>query len=177
MDKPLLLLDVDGPLNPYAAKPTRRPEGYETYRLDQGWSPEGRYARWGDQGMRVWLNPDHGRELRELTDVVDLVWCTIWNELANELIAPVLGLPQLPVIEVAYKHDTGHIFKLDAVNEYVGQRAFAWFDDDFLPADMTWAMQRDRLGRPTLLLPVDPAKGLVASDFAAVRKWAESLDG
>ena len=31
--RPALLLDVDGPLNPRAAKPERRPEGYRTHRL------------------------------------------------------------------------------------------------------------------------------------------------
>jgi hypothetical protein len=31
--RPMLLIDVDGPLNPYAAKPTRRPHGYTTHRL------------------------------------------------------------------------------------------------------------------------------------------------
>lgn len=177
MSKPLLLLDVDGPLNPFAAKPTRRPEGYATYRLEQGWSPEGRIARWGEQGMRVWLNKEHGRELLALTDVVDLVWCTMWNELANHLISPVLGLPELPVIEVQYKHDTKHIFKLDAVDGYVDELPFAWFDDDFMPADMEWAKLRNADCSPTLLAPIDPRRGLIASDFSAVRAWAESIDG
>lgn len=31
--RPPLLVDVDGPLNPYAAKPSQRPDGYETHRL------------------------------------------------------------------------------------------------------------------------------------------------
>ncbi len=31
--RPVLLLDVDGPLNPYAAQPQRRPAGYGTHRL------------------------------------------------------------------------------------------------------------------------------------------------
>lgn len=31
--RPVLLLDVDGLLNPYAAKPHRRPEGYQAHRL------------------------------------------------------------------------------------------------------------------------------------------------
>lgn len=36
--RPLLYLDVDGPLNPYAAKPERRPEGYTTHRMKpEGW--------------------------------------------------------------------------------------------------------------------------------------------
>lgn len=38
--KPLLLIDVDGPLNPYAAQAERRPEGYTTHRMrPTGWTP------------------------------------------------------------------------------------------------------------------------------------------
>lgn len=38
MNRPLLYLDVDGPLNPYAAKPHRRPAGYATHRMKpEGW--------------------------------------------------------------------------------------------------------------------------------------------
>lgn len=34
MHRPVLYLDVDGPLNPYAAKPERRPESYATQLSD-----------------------------------------------------------------------------------------------------------------------------------------------
>jgi hypothetical protein len=33
VNRPLLFLDVDGPLNPYAAQPERRPDGYVTLRV------------------------------------------------------------------------------------------------------------------------------------------------
>ena len=56
---PVLLIDVDGPLNPYAAPPHRRPEGYTTHR----WHPEGWHGR---KPLRVWLNPDHGPALLAL---------------------------------------------------------------------------------------------------------------
>jgi hypothetical protein len=36
MTRPLLFLYVDGPLNPYAAEPERRPEGYLTHRIQIG---------------------------------------------------------------------------------------------------------------------------------------------
>ena len=39
--RPMLMIDVGGPLNPYAAKPTRRPEGYQTHHmLTPGWEAE-----------------------------------------------------------------------------------------------------------------------------------------
>lgn len=38
-NRPLLLIDVDGPLNPYAAKPQSRPRGYGTHRMrPTGWT-------------------------------------------------------------------------------------------------------------------------------------------
>jgi hypothetical protein len=101
MDRPLLYLDVDGPLNPYAAKPERRPAGYTTHRM----KPQGWLARHPGQPaayvkpLRVWLNPDHGRQLLALDTLFDLVWATTWVGEANTYIAPVLGLPELPVVD------------------------------------------------------------------------------
>jgi hypothetical protein len=66
--RPLLFLDVDGPLNPFAAKPTRRPDGYVTHRMaPQRWTEadrerlcaEGRPVKRANP-LRVWLNPAHG---------------------------------------------------------------------------------------------------------------------
>lgn len=50
--RPILYLDVDGPLNPYAAKPHRRPEGYSTHRM----LPDSWRARGYRKPLRVWLN-------------------------------------------------------------------------------------------------------------------------
>lgn len=164
MPKPLLLLDVDGPLNPYAAKPTRRPEGYETHRpTPAGWT----------NPLRVWLNPQHGPMLLKLTGLVDLVWATTWVDDANAIIGPLIGLPVLPVIPVGRPQWPGeHIWKLGAVVEYVAERAFAWFDDDFTPADLAWAAKRDADGSPTLFAPIDPRVGIVQSDVDQVAEWA-----
>jgi hypothetical protein len=59
--RPALPLDVDGPLNPYMAKPHRRPAGYTTYRTKpRTWiaansqrPPE--FVR----PLRVWLNVEY----------------------------------------------------------------------------------------------------------------------
>ncbi len=81
MVRPLLLLDVDGPLNPYAAPwfRERRPEGgYEMRYLTLG------------SGRSYWvaLNRWHGERLSELAEVCDLAWASTWQEDANRLIAP-----------------------------------------------------------------------------------------
>ncbi|MFC5664552.1 hypothetical protein ACFP3U_16355 [Kitasatospora misakiensis] len=102
--RPLLLVDVDGPLNPYAAKPYRRPEGYLTHRLlTPRWeaAERRRLRAYGlpnkpVKPLRVWLNPDHGPALATLP--FDLVWATTWEAEANDFVAPLLGLPELPVI-------------------------------------------------------------------------------
>jgi hypothetical protein len=168
--KPLLLVDVDGVLNPYAAKPTRRPEGYTTRHVHSG--PDG--SRWSDKGIRVWLNPAHGPMLLALTGLVDLVWATAWEHDANSLIAPAIGLPELPVIEFPRRdsYPFGQIFKRDDVEQYVGGRAFAWLDDDFEPGDLEWAKTRTEGGSPTLLLHIDPKVGIVQQDVNQVAEWA-----
>jgi hypothetical protein len=162
--KPLILLDVDGPLNPYDANPNRRPLGYTTIRV--------RPSMWsGHQPLRVWLNPGHGALLIELAQEFDaeLVWATTWEHDANEFIGPVIGLPELPVIEFGFK---GTNWKFDAVLEFAGERALVWLDDDFAH----YRSEGDRFIRargdaPTRLHTVDPRIGLTALDLSQVRRW------
>lgn len=162
--KPLLLLDVDGPLNPYAAKPTRRPEGYTTHRL----APKGCNPR---KPYRVWLHPGHGRMLLDLTERagMELVWCTTWEHDANTMIGPVVGLPELPVIEFGF---TATRWKFNAVAEYAAGRPLAWLDDDFAdyPDERAW-FETQRGDTPTLLHHVNPRTGCTADDLAAVEAW------
>lgn len=169
MRKPLLLLDVDGPLNPFAAKPTQRPDGYETHRLTPaGWR----------EPLRVWLNPTHGPMLLKLADTVELVWATTWTDQANTLIGPRIGLPELPVIPVmqpSWKDRGPHIWKMAAVRAYVGDRPFAWFDDDFTKADLAWAEECTAAGSPILLLPINPSVGIVQADVDRVADWARGV--
>lgn len=85
MSRPPLFLDVDGPLNPYAAQPERRPEGYTTIRVPLR----------SRRPPRVWLNPAHGRELPSLG--YELCWATTWMAEANRWIAPLaVGRGALP---------------------------------------------------------------------------------
>ena len=83
--RPLLFLDVDGPLNPYAAKPQRRPEGYVTLRVPQETEPGIRLSR--PTPLRVWLAPAHGPALLALD--YDLCWATTWM---NQDVNPRIGL-------------------------------------------------------------------------------------
>ncbi|MFG2822082.1 HAD domain-containing protein [Kitasatospora sp. NPDC048365] len=177
--RPLLLIDVDGPLNPFAAKRTRRPAGYTTYRMSPPtWVADMRYWMSANgmphkqvKPLRVWLNPDHGRALRELP--FDLVWATTWQHEANEFIGPVLGLPELPVIgwpEPRPEPDGGVFWKTPAITDWVAGRPFAWVDDQITAADGAW-VERHHDGT-ALLLTIDPGTGLRDRDFALLADWA-----
>lgn len=167
-EKPLLLLDVDGPLNPYRAKPERRPEGYTTHRLE---------------GFRVWLNPDHGPLLLAFAAEhgVELAWATTWEHEANKSIGPNIGLPELPVVDLGWQRKfSGTIhtdnWKFDGVLAFAAGRPLAWLDDDFahFRAEREW-FENERGGAPTLLHHVDPAIGLTSTDLATVAAWLDSL--
>lgn len=76
--RPLLLLDVDGPLLPFGDGLRSEPVGPAS---------DSHLAR---------LDPQVGPRLVALS--CDLVWATTWEDEANAEIAPRLGLPQLPVV-------------------------------------------------------------------------------
>jgi len=163
--RPLILLDVDGPLNPWKAKPTRRPAGYETFRMfPSGWR--------GRKGLRVWLNPRHGDLLGALADVTggELVWATTWLEQANTLIGPEVGLPELPVVHWGVVD--AHRWKFSGVLDYAGSRPLVWFDDDFDVHDNArrWFLEQ-RGAAHTLLRHVDPRVGLTFDDVSDARDF------
>ncbi len=180
--RPTLLVDVDGPLNPYAAKPYRRPEGYGTHRLmTPRWqaTERRRLAEWGlpDKAvkpLRVWLNATHGPSLAALP--FDLVWATTWEEEANDFLAPLLGLPSLPFIawpDPRPEPEGGVFWKTPEVVAWAQGRPFAWVDDQITDADRAWVLTHHR--GPALLHYVDPKIGLTADDFAHLQDWANLM--
>lgn len=184
--KPILFLDVDGPLNPYAAKPHRRPEGYTTHRLnpltDDGVT---RWTAHHKHPLRVWLNPSHGPALMSLG--FDLVWATTWENEANELIGPHIGLPDLPYVKFDRRPDPlpgmldrtvldtshgleGTYFKTAQLVRWADGRPFVWVDDEVTNVDTVWISQKTFM--KSVVYPVDPRRGLVDEDFSALRKFA-----
>lgn len=166
--RPILFLDVDGVLNPFAAKPERRPDGYETHRITP--------AAWA-KPLRVWLNPEHGPMLLDLAERtgIELVWATTWEHQANEFIGPRIGLPALPVVEFGTALHTV-AWKWSAVAEYAAGRPFAWFDDDFTNQQhLRLGFDLARRNMPTRLHRIDPAVGILQRDLDAVEKWADDL--
>jgi hypothetical protein len=110
---PLFLLDVDGVLNPFAAPAC--PPGYTEHEFFPGEEP-------------VQLCPAHGPWLHELATRFQIVWATAWGAEANRLLAPLLQLPDLPVIGFPpVPFHPGD--KLPAVIRFARRRPLTWIDD------------------------------------------------
>ncbi len=165
--RPLLLLDVDGPLNPFRAPwfGQRRPhDGYEFHVL----TPAGGRSYW------VALNAEHGEHLRALAARYDLAWATTWRDDANRLIAPLLGLPgDLPVVPLTLPTMLipGWGWKTEQIASWVGPRPFVWLDDEITGETQGWLDHANGLG-PHLARCVPAEVGLTRTDFEAVGAFA-----
>lgn len=161
-EKPLLLIDVDGPLNPWAASGRKnQKEGFRRYHIES---------------FVVYLKKAHGKALLNLNDVFDLAWCTTWEHQANTDIGPKIGLPDLPVVPFGKllpdkPPEAGLYWKTAVVNAYAYNRPFAWVDDEITVKDSLWLMRWHT--DPFLLQHIDPAVGLTDGHFRELREWAE----
>ncbi|GAB2672404.1 hypothetical protein GCM10009743_55870 [Kribbella swartbergensis] len=160
-DRPFLLLDIDGPLNPYRAKVI--PPGYQRHEIVEG-----------DKTWIVLLNQQHGVRLNLLAETFDLVWATSWEHGANRLLAPLLGLPELPVISWPPRESVARVrrgsWKTPYVAEWVGDRPFVWVDDEVNRHDRFFL---SKLHSSHLLHRVEASRGLTAADFVAIQAWAD----
>jgi hypothetical protein len=164
--RPLLFLDVDGPLIPFGATPRQLPGGgYPTF-------PDASGLRVGGVNpLLSRLDPSLGPRLVALG--CELVWATTWMEEANECVAPRLGLPRLPVVlwpepDQEERRDGLH-WKTRGLLAWAGGRPFVWLDDEITGTDRRW-MAAHHPG-PAMLHRVDPASGLTGADFTAVEHW------
>lgn len=103
----------------------------------------------------------------------ELVWATAWMHDANEVIAPLLGLPPLPVVDLPDapsedRVDTLHWKTMALVTAASGRR-FVWIDDEISDIDRAWVDAHHE--GSALLHRVDPRSGLTEADLAQIGKW------
>jgi hypothetical protein len=116
--------------------------------------------------------------LRALDGAFEFVWCTGWEERAEEHLPQLLDLGGgWPHLHFDRSRGPGHSteghWKLAAIDAYAGaERPLAWIDDAHDGACTRWATARPGA---TLLVTTDAAVGLTSTHAAALSAWAEAL--
>jgi hypothetical protein len=157
--RPILFVDVDGVLSLF------------------GFDPAGEIPgpfHWID-GIAHCIPPASGALLERLAESFDLVWATGWEEKANEYLPGILGLSfrELPCLTFDGRAVFGSShWKLDAIEEYAGERPSAWIDDHMDEECVVWAGSRTA---PTLLVETEPATGMTEEHVEQLLRWAAEL--
>lgn len=171
MSKPLLLLDIDGVLNAFAAR-----------------RPDARYRRAEAEGYQLVLHVDHPQWIAQLEAVFAIVWATMWQDKAHSFgrvagfgtawdyldfdahVADKAGrLRQMTGVRVGG-------YKWPAVLDVAAQgQPFVWIDDDLEDWQLSWAESRARSGSATLFLRPDSWIGMTREHVDAMLDFAATL--
>ena len=154
------MIDVDGVISLFG--------------FDQTEPPEGRFAV--VDGIPHLISARAGERLARLSEAFECVWCTGWEDRAEEHLPRLLGLPG------GWAHLTfpptpgeGLHWKLEAIEAHAGpDRPVAWIDDDHDPSCLEWAQARPG---STLLVPTDPAVGMTDVHVTTLLNWARANSG
>jgi HAD domain in Swiss Army Knife RNA repair proteins len=156
--KPLLLVDIDGVISLFGGEQLASTDG-SFHSID---------------GMFHFLSATAAAHLLDLGDQFELVWCSGWEEKANEHLPHLLGLPPaLPHLsfERAVGRSNAH-WKLAAIDAFAHERPLAWIDDALNDACHEWAAARTA---PTLLVETKPEHGLTEREAELLSAWASAL--
>jgi Swiss Army Knife RNA repair-like protein len=155
----LLLVDVDGVISLFG--------------FDQRQPPPGRWLM--ADGNPHYVSAAAGELLRELATMYELVWCTGWEERANDYLPHALSLGDpLPYLSFDRNPGRGNThWKLAAIDAFAGtERGLAWIDDALDDACRVWAAQRPG---PTLLVDTEPAVGITPAHGQRLIAWARLI--
>jgi hypothetical protein len=171
MNRPLLLIDIDGVISLFGFDPGRPPAGTFV----------------SVDGIAHFLSSVAAEQILALSDEFELAWCSGWEEKADEYLPFALGVPSgIPHVAMELQAgsergagngdgsggaDARH-WKLDAIDRFAGRRALAWIDDGHDLSCEHWAATR---GAPTLLVTTEPAIGLTSCHTDTLTAWARAL--
>jgi hypothetical protein len=175
--RPLLMVDIDGVISLFGSPTPTDPPAVSGAVHSTFWSADSETR--GDglfhsiDGIPHFLSSTAAENLLTLAPRFELVWASGWEEKANEYLPHLLGLPVLP--HLSFERSVGRTnahWKLDAIDEYAGERPLAWIDDAFNEACHQWAHARRAA---TLLVETTPASGLTTRETQTLERWARSL--
>jgi hypothetical protein len=157
IDRPLLLVDIDGVLSLFGGDLGARQGSFHSI-----------------DGIPHFLSATAAAHLLDLTEHFEPVWCSGWEEKADEHLPHLLGLPAgIPFLRFdrAVGRANAH-WKLEAIDRYSGRRPLAWIDDALNDACHEWASARPA---PTLLVQTEPTHGLTSAERELLLEWARQL--
>jgi HAD domain in Swiss Army Knife RNA repair proteins len=161
--KPLLFVDIDGVLSLFGFRSDSRPPG--------SWI--------NVDGVPHLISATASEHLHRLASLFDLVWCTGWEEKANEhllrtlmLAAPLPFLTFRQALPDASQASGARHWKLAAIEAHADQRPLAWIDDAHDDGCRAWAAARRAA---TLLVATEPPVGLTGAHVAELERWARDL--
>ena len=152
---PLLFLDVDGVISLFG--------------FDTNATIPGRF--YSIDGILHCISSACVPLLGTLRERFELVWATGWEEKANEYLPHLLELPALPTLRFDGRAEFGTAhWKLQAIDDYAGERPAAWIDDSLDETCERWAAER---GAPTLLVRTESGVGLAHEHVEALLRFAD----
>ena len=173
--RPVIALDVDGVLNAYRMGPLQ--PGWKRFDVEMRAEniPESPFA-YGPETIAVTLNPAlHGPWITALRQHADVVWATTWEQAANDLLAPLLGIDPLPVgISAAQQPPSAkHLaprdstaWKAEALSAAFPDRPLVWVDDQNAAYPLQVPVH--------LKVDPDPWDGLSPSQMKQISAWVEA---
>jgi hypothetical protein len=158
-DRPILAVDVDGVISLFGFDAPLSEAPGRFHLID---------------GIAHCISDVAGDELARLGEVYELIWATGWEERANDKLPRILGLPgELPCLHFdgRARFGTAH-WKLEAIDEYAGNRPLAWIDDSLDESCFEWAEAREA---PTLLVLTESDVGLTGEHTEELLRWAQTV--
>jgi hypothetical protein len=157
---PVLFVDVDGVISLFGFSPGKPPGAF--HQID---------------GIVHCIGAQAGGRLKRLAERFELVWATGWEEKANDYLPRLLALEakELPVLTFDGRAvwGTAH-WKVEAIDEYAGDRPAAWIDDNLDERCVAWAQGR---AAPTLLVETNAPVGITDEDVERLLRWADEVAG